>query len=182
MLCLDERSLALNLHPPRRCVLVSDWLHLVHSIGPWELCFFFHLYTCDPHATSYASRLDLYGDCKYACMLKYVPVSLASWRSLPKMPLFVTVLLVCFSSFLKAYFEVGEFSNVFWFVWGNVSYLRPCAEAPGWWVRILKCDVRCGFSVHHCSCRFVCCFIVFHIRVRLNFPYVCIQVFWVSFF
>ena len=35
LLCLDVRSLALNLHPPRRCVLVSGWLHLVHRIGPW---------------------------------------------------------------------------------------------------------------------------------------------------
>ena len=73
LLCLDVRSLALNLHPSMRCVLVSGWLHLVHSIGPWELCFFLHTYTCDPRATSYASRLDLYEDCEYACMLKFVP-------------------------------------------------------------------------------------------------------------
>jgi len=78
LLCLDVRSLAMNLHSPRRYVLVSGWLHLVHSIGPGDLYFFLHLYTCDPQATSHASRLDLYGDYEYACMMKSVPVSLAS--------------------------------------------------------------------------------------------------------
>ena len=43
LLCLDVRSLELCLQPPRMCVLVSGWLHLVHSIGPYELCFFLHL-------------------------------------------------------------------------------------------------------------------------------------------
>jgi hypothetical protein len=47
LLCIDVRSLALNSYPPRRCVLVSGWLHLVHSVGPCELYFFLHLYTCD---------------------------------------------------------------------------------------------------------------------------------------
>ena len=79
---------------------MRGWSHLAHNIGPCELCLFLHLYTCDPQATSYASRLDLYGDCAYACIVKYVPVSLASCRSLTKTPLAVTVLLVCFSSFL----------------------------------------------------------------------------------
>ena len=78
LLCLGVRSLDLNLRPPRRCVLVSGWLHLVHSIGPWDFYFLLHLHTGDPQATSYASRLDLYGDCEYACMLKSIPVSLAS--------------------------------------------------------------------------------------------------------
>jgi len=100
MLRLDVRNLALYLQPPRRCMLVRSWLHLVHNIGPCELCFFLHLYTCDPHATSYASRQDQYGDCEYACILKYVPVSLASCRSLPKTPLVAAVLLVSLSSFL----------------------------------------------------------------------------------
>ena len=62
---------------------MRGWLHFVHSIGPGLFCFFLHLYTCDPHATSYASRLDLYGDCEYACMLKSVHVSLATYRSFP---------------------------------------------------------------------------------------------------
>ena len=75
-------------------------LYLVHSIGPCQLCFLLYLYTCDHQATSYASRLDLYGDCEYACILKSVPVSLASGRSLPKAPLIVAVLLVSLSSFL----------------------------------------------------------------------------------
>ena len=75
---MDVRSLALNLDLPRRCMLVSGWLHLEHSIGPWELYFLLHLYTCDPQGTSYASRLDLYGNCEYACMPKFVPLSLAS--------------------------------------------------------------------------------------------------------
>ena len=43
LLCLDVRSLELCLQPPRSCVFVSCWLHLVHSIGPCELCFFLHL-------------------------------------------------------------------------------------------------------------------------------------------
>jgi hypothetical protein len=34
LLCLDMQSLALDLHPPRRCVLLSGWLHLVNNIGP----------------------------------------------------------------------------------------------------------------------------------------------------
>ncbi len=59
-----------------------------------------HLYTCDPQGTSYASRLDLYGDCEYARIMNYSPVSLASCRSLPKTPLTVTVLLMCFSSLI----------------------------------------------------------------------------------
>ena len=64
LLCRDVRSFEVCLHPPRRWVLVRGWLHLVHSIGPCLFCFFLHLYTCDPQATSYASRLDLYGDCE----------------------------------------------------------------------------------------------------------------------
>ena len=45
--------------------------------------------------------MDLYGaDCEYACMLKFVPVSLAACRSFPYTPFVVTVLLVCLSSFL----------------------------------------------------------------------------------
>ncbi len=43
LLCLDIRSLAVCVHPPRRCVLVRGWLHLVHSSGPWVFCFFLHL-------------------------------------------------------------------------------------------------------------------------------------------
>jgi hypothetical protein len=43
LFCLDVRSLELCLQLPRRCVLVRGWLHLVHSIGPCELCFFLHL-------------------------------------------------------------------------------------------------------------------------------------------
>jgi len=109
LLCLDVRSLAVHLHPPRRCVMVSGWLHLVHSLGPCELYLFLHRYTCDPHATSYASRLDLHGDCENACMLKYVPVSHAYLRSLLKTPLIGTVLLVCFSSFLMPAFRLVVF-------------------------------------------------------------------------
>ena len=41
MLCMDVRNLALYLQSSRRCVLVRDWLHLMHNIGPCELCFFF---------------------------------------------------------------------------------------------------------------------------------------------
>ena len=51
------------------------------------VCIFFH-------STSYASRLDVYGDFEFACILKYIPMSLASCRSLPKTPLVVAVLLV----------------------------------------------------------------------------------------
>jgi hypothetical protein len=40
--CLDVRSLDLCLHLPRRCVFVSDWLHLPHNISPFELCLFLH--------------------------------------------------------------------------------------------------------------------------------------------
>jgi hypothetical protein len=43
LLCLAVRSLELCLQPPRRCVLVRGWLHLVQSIGPCELCFFLHM-------------------------------------------------------------------------------------------------------------------------------------------
>ena len=102
-------NLALYLQPPRMYVLVRGWLHLVHNIGPCELCFFLLLYTCDPHATLYASRLDLYGDCEYVCILKSVPVSLASCRSLPKTPLVVAVLFVCLSSFLMLALRLVSF-------------------------------------------------------------------------
>jgi hypothetical protein len=34
LLCLDVRSLALYLHPRKRCVFVSGWLHFLQSIGP----------------------------------------------------------------------------------------------------------------------------------------------------
>ena len=99
LLCLYVRSFALYLQPSRGCVLVRGWLHLVHIIGPCGLRYFLNLYTCGPHATSYASRLDLYGDCEYACIPKSIPVSLASCRSLPETPLVVAVLLMCLSSF-----------------------------------------------------------------------------------
>ena len=105
---------------------MRGWLHLVHSIGPCELCFFLHLYTCDPQATSYASRLDLYGCCEYACILKYIPVSLiASCRSLPKMPFIVAFLLVCLSSFLMPVLMLMNFLmcsgllGVFWLICGH---------------------------------------------------------------
>ena len=103
VLCLDVRSLELCLYPPRRCVLVSGWLHLVHSTGPCELCFFLHLKTRDPHAPSYASRLDLYGDWEYAWILKSVLVSLAACNSFPNAPFVVAVLLVYFSSFFMLF-------------------------------------------------------------------------------
>ena len=38
LLCLEGLSFALYLHPPRRCVLVSVWLHFLQSIGP-VICF-----------------------------------------------------------------------------------------------------------------------------------------------
>jgi len=88
MLCREVLSFALYLHPPKSCVLVSDWLHFSHSIGP-VLCFRLQRYTCVPHATSYESRRHLYGDCECACMLKSVPVSLAVFSSAPKIPLVV---------------------------------------------------------------------------------------------
>ena len=109
LLCLDVSNLALYLHPPTRRVLVRGWLHPVHNIGPCELCFFLHMYTCDSKVTSYASRLDLYGDCEYYCIVKYVPVSLASCRSLPKMPLVVIVSLLCLSSFLMPALRLVSF-------------------------------------------------------------------------
>ena len=43
LLWRDVRSLALCLHPPKRCVFVRGWLHLVQSSGPWVFCFFLHL-------------------------------------------------------------------------------------------------------------------------------------------
>jgi hypothetical protein len=52
LLCLDFRSLELCLHPPRRCVFVSGWLHLPHTIGPCVLCLYLHRYTYNTHATS----------------------------------------------------------------------------------------------------------------------------------
>ena len=82
---------------------------MVQSIGPCELCFFLHLYTWDPHAPSYASRVDLYGDCEYACILKSVPASLASCRSFPKTPFVVVLLLVCFSSFFMPALRLVSF-------------------------------------------------------------------------
>ncbi len=48
-------SLAVNLQPPRMCVLVSgDW-HFVHMRD--GLCFLLHLWICTPHATSSESLL-----------------------------------------------------------------------------------------------------------------------------
>ena len=86
LLFLEVVSFALYLHPPRRCVFVSGWLHLLHSIGP-VLCFRLQRYTCVPHATSYEPRLHLYGDFECAWMLQSVPVSLSFLSSSPKMPL-----------------------------------------------------------------------------------------------
>ena len=86
LLCREVLIFALYLHPPRRCVFVSGWLHLLHIIGP-VLCFHLQRYTCVPRATSYESRLLLYGDFECAWMLKSVPVSLAFLSSSPKMPL-----------------------------------------------------------------------------------------------
>ncbi len=80
MLCLEVLIFAFYLHPPKRCVFVSGWLHFLHSIV-LVLCFRLHRYTCVPHATSYESRLHLYGD------FESVPVSLAFLSSSPKMPL-----------------------------------------------------------------------------------------------
>jgi hypothetical protein len=38
LLCLEVLSFALDLHPPKRCLLVSGWLHFLQSIG---LCYVF---------------------------------------------------------------------------------------------------------------------------------------------
>ncbi len=34
LLCLEILTFALDLHPPKRCVLLRVWLHFLHSIGP----------------------------------------------------------------------------------------------------------------------------------------------------
>jgi len=106
LLCLDVRNLVLDLHPPRRCVLVSGWLYLVHSIGPCQLYFFLHLYTCDPRATSYTPRLDLYGDCENACM-PYVP---CFFKESPGDSLGCNRFAGVFLFLSNAGFEVGKFS------------------------------------------------------------------------
>ena len=38
LLCLEVMSFTLYLHPPRRCVLVSGWLHFLQSMGH-VICF-----------------------------------------------------------------------------------------------------------------------------------------------
>jgi hypothetical protein len=86
LLCLEVLKFELYLHPPSRCVFVRGCLHFFHNIGP-VLCFLLHRYTCVPHATSYESRLHLYGDCECAYILKSVPVSFAFLSNSRKMPL-----------------------------------------------------------------------------------------------
>ena len=128
-LCMDVHNLALYSHPPKRYVLLSGWLHLVHIIGPCELCLFLHWYTCDLQATSYASRLDLYGDCENACMLKFVPVPLASLRSLPKTLVIVTILLVCFSFFIMPALRLVSF-RMFFGLFGGVCLVCGHVRRP----------------------------------------------------
>jgi len=86
LLCLEVLNFALYLHPPNRCAFVRGCLHVFHSIGS-VLCFLLQRYTFVPHATSYDSRLHLYGDFECAWMLNSVPVSLAFLSNSPKMPL-----------------------------------------------------------------------------------------------
>jgi hypothetical protein len=60
LLCRFVLSIAVCLHPPRRCVLLRGAWHLEHVVvGPFLRL---HLCTCTPHATSKASRRALYGD------------------------------------------------------------------------------------------------------------------------
>ena len=102
LLCLEVLSFALCLHPPKRCVSVSGWLHFFHNIGS-ILCLRLHRYTCDPHATSYETRQHLYEDWECACMLKSVPVSLCIFSRSPKTPL-VVVYFVSFIAVLMTIF------------------------------------------------------------------------------
>jgi len=105
----------------------------VHSIRPCELRLFLPRYTCDLHASSYVSCMDMYGDCENACMLKYVPVSLAYLWCLPKTPLVVTVLLVCFRSYLKPDLKLVSF-RMFSSLFGRVCLICGHVWRPpiGW--------------------------------------------------
>jgi hypothetical protein len=133
LLCLEVRSFALYLHPPRRCVLVSGWLHFLHSIGH-VICFRLQRYTCSPHATSYESRRYLYGYCECVCMLKSVPVSLAFFSSSPKMPLDVvyvfSLIVVLMPVFISVSFTmVSGLLGAVLLICGHVLRPPTCGSA-----------------------------------------------------
>ena len=80
LLCLFVLSIAVYLHPPRRCVLLRGAWHFEQvGVGP---VLRLHLCTCTPHATSRASRRARYGDVEYACIEWSAPLSLAILRTL----------------------------------------------------------------------------------------------------
>ena len=58
LLRLEVLNFALYLHPPRRCGLVSGWLHFLHNIVH-VLSFRLHQYTFVPKATSYCVLKEL---------------------------------------------------------------------------------------------------------------------------
>ena len=66
--------------------------------------------------------MRLYGAREYACMLKSMPVSLASWSSL-----------------------LGDFVDGVCLTWCGFPYLWPCAEAPYGGVCLGKSDVGRAF-------------------------------------
>jgi hypothetical protein len=80
LLCLLVRSLAVWLHPPRRCVLFMGAWHFEHiGVGPILRP---HLCMWTPHATSSASRCARKGVVEYACMEWSAPLFLACLRML----------------------------------------------------------------------------------------------------
>ena len=71
------------------------------------LSFILQRYTYVPQATSYESHRYLYGDCKCACMLKYVSVSLAVISSAQKIPLVVVCVVTLIAVFMPVFIFVS---------------------------------------------------------------------------
>jgi hypothetical protein len=77
--------------------------------------------------------------------------------------------------FFYVCFEVGEFSDVLGFVVGLSLICGYVHRPPIGGSASLKVMSGKVLSVHYRSCRFVGRFVVFHVRVRLCFPYMCLE-------
>ena len=165
LLCLEILCFTLHLHPPRRCVLVRDWLQILHSIGP-EFCVLLQRYTCVPHATSYESLRHLCGAHEYSCM-KSVPVALAACSSVQKTPLIAVLCDVSYIAFLMSVLRLvisRLVSGLFGVVCLICGHVRRPPIGGGGGVCLVKCDVWWDLFIHYRSCCRVGRFIVIDVR------------------
>jgi hypothetical protein len=172
LLCLHVRILALYFHPPRRCVLVSGWLHLVYSIGPYELSLLASVYVWSPSYFIRIASESVWGlwEGLYAKVCSCTPCFL---KESPE-----------YSLGCKRFFGVFQllFLCLLWGWWVFEWFLVCLGECV---LSVAMCGgprlvgplhqmwCRCGLSVPNRSCRFIGCFIVLHIRMRFDLPYVC---------